>query len=519
MITSLTKLTLLISISFPFIMGFSQDDGGETAAEASVTGSAAQPNFESSGSIEGNPLVLAVRSGLISLDDAMRLGLGKIRELAALGGNFDELLRGYLAAGDVDLEMVRKLFALGLSEELLTATLKVAADYDSSNLQNQEALVLAATVAKGFLVDRTITSTESLDDITSINVSDFTSNGYNIALVEILNKYGAIGAKGDSLLDAEFGSSRTLSTALTAEASSDKYLDLLTTLTGGRTLTDTVLGTKEGSEDATKSTVISVSMDNVDLTPGADITIGTAASSSSIDVSDDLPQSTATADRKIYILGAAKDLKVAGDVTFKNTNEDEDHALVLGAADDFMLSGKNLTYEGSNLALGAGGNDGDSMYLENTSITTGGNLAVGSLGKVQMTNVVLNVGNGGYASDPDNLYIYANDQIDIFGLTFSNSRLDDVYMEAITVNLKDVVFPPAAQVHLRSRDGTLAFGTFDSPTKGAVNLTNVIHQAINVEDALTKDDFTATSVGFKSSTTLATGYNAFTISKQNRSGD
>ena len=65
--------------------------------------------------------------------------------------------------------------------------------------------------------------------------------------------------------------------------------------------------------------------------------------------------------------GAAKDLKVDGDVTFNNTNDDEDHALVLGAADDFALSGKNLTYEGSDLALGAGGNEPDSMYLVNTN--------------------------------------------------------------------------------------------------------------------------------------------------------
>ena len=46
----------------------------------------------------------------------------------------------------------------------------------------------------------------------------------------------------------------------------------------------------------------------------------------------------------------------------------------------------------------------------------------------------------------------------------------------------------------------LAFGTFDS-TKGAVNLTKVTHGAINGGEALTQDD-TATSVGFKSSTTL-----------------
>ena len=36
-------------------------------------------------------------------------------------------------------------------------------------------------------------------------------------------------------------------------------------------------------------------------------------------------------------------MTVAGDVTFTNPNDAEDHALVLGAADDFMLDGKNIT--------------------------------------------------------------------------------------------------------------------------------------------------------------------------------
>ena len=138
----LSKTTL--SVFFP-LFALSQDDGEESAAEASVTGSAAQPSFGSSGSIEGNPLVQAVRSGLVSLDDAMNLGLGKIRDLSSLGGNFGDLLTSYASAGDVDLVMVQKLNALGLNGELLKAALQVAADYDSSSLQNQEALVSAAT--------------------------------------------------------------------------------------------------------------------------------------------------------------------------------------------------------------------------------------------------------------------------------------------------------------------------------------------------------------------------------------
>ena len=48
-------------------------------------------------------------------------------------------------------------------------------------------------------------------------------------------------------------------------------------------------------------------------------------------------------------------------------------------------------------------------------------------------------------------------------LNFTGSRLDDVYMEAITVNLNNVAFPSTADVILKSRDGTLHFDTYSSP--------------------------------------------------------
>ena len=82
-----------------------------------------------------------------------------------------------------------------------------------------------------------------------------------------------------------------------------------------------------------------------------------------------------------------------------------------------MLAGSNLTYTGSNLAL-AGGSDADSMYLVNTTITTGGNLAAGSLGTFNISTAEFNVGNGGVDSDPDNVYLFANDLIQVNGLKF-----------------------------------------------------------------------------------------------------
>jgi hypothetical protein len=204
-------------------------------------------------------------------------------------------------------------------------------------------------------------------------------------------------------------------------------------------------------------------------------------------------------------------MKIVGDVTFSNTNDAEDHALVLGAADDFMLNGSDITYTGSNLGLGAGGSDSDSMYLVNTNITTGGNLAAATLGTLNISNANFEVGNGGHNSDPDNVYLYANELIQVNGLNFSGSRLDDVYMEAITINLKDVAFPSTADVILKSRDGTVNFpDQFSNYEVGSVNLTNVSHGGT----VLTESHFDGVAGHLDSSIRLPNGTAAVKIRKQ-----
>ena len=103
------------------------------------------------------------------------------------------------------------------------------------------------------------------------------------------------------------------------------------------------------------------------------------------------------------------------------------------------------------------------MRLVNVNIKTGGNLAIASLDKVYIGQTdrdnlsTFTVGTGGKNSDPDNVYIYANELIQVNGLAFAG-RVDDVYMDAITIDLGNVTFPTNADVILRSRDGGLNFG-------------------------------------------------------------
>ena len=510
----LTKLLLSLTYLFSFSFVFGQDEGseeeqseggegGQSAAEASVTGAASAPAVSASGAIESNPIVGALRSG-ISISSIKKLGIKNLRKLYNEGG-FTDLVSSLKAiassTGDVDLEL---LSALSSYDEFVKQAALDVSGMSSYTSDYREALTSAAELAGSLLVDRSVTSATDLS--ISISVDSFTT-GYNVAFANLLSKYGAIGSNGDSvvadILTGSLSDNLEGNSDLLSKTRTSNYLSYLATYTGSASF---------GDIDATSS-VLDIPVENISITPGANISIGSSASDSSVDVSALLGK--ASSDHRdyriVHVIGAAKDMKIAGDVTFSNTNDAEDHALVLGAADDFMLVDSDITYTGSNLGLGAAGSDSDSMYLVNTNITTGGNLAVGTLGSLNISSANFNVGNANSAtSDPDNVYLYANELIQVNGLNFSGSRLDDVYMEAITINLKDVAFPGTADVILKSQNGTYHIDTYSSPVRGGVNLTNVSHGGT----VLTESHFDGVAGHHDSSIRLPNGTAAVKIRKQ-----
>ncbi|MDA1148824.1 MAG: hypothetical protein O2937_02295 [Bacteroidetes bacterium] len=393
---------------------------------------------------------------------------------------------------------------------LQTSIDAVVADADYSSTTLQAALSSAVLIADKILADVTESGTTSLTTDDTFKLSSLTESGYNTELIKLLIKYGAIGDKGSDLAAAALNgfsttssSSSSLSSFLSSSPSTSDYLGLLSTLTG-----DSGIGDADGDNNdflnPQTNTVLDVSMDKVSLAPGSNITLGSKQGDTSIDVSSILTKATNHADRKILVVGAAKDLTIAGDTTFTNTNDVEDHALVLGAADELYFrstySSANaadyanpdpvtLEYTGSNLGLGSE----SEMRLVNVNIKTGGNLAIGTLdnlyiGQDSNNNLsTFTVGTGGKNSDPDNIYMYANELIKVNGLAFAG-RVDDVYMDAITIDLANVSFPSNSDVMLRSRDGGLNFGNTQR-TVGDVNfIENVRHLSIS-DSALTASDF------------------------------
>ena len=88
-----------------------------------------------------------------------------------------------------------------------------------------------------------------------------------------------------------------------------------------------------------------------------------------------------------------------------------------------------------------------------------GNLAIGSLDELHIgttstidpsKNTLKSVGtNNAFTSDPDNIYLYANNLIQVNGLSITG-RVDDVYMEAVTINLNNVIFLKPLKSHFEA---------------------------------------------------------------------
>ena len=433
---------------------------------------------------------------------------------------------GDLLRANSDLSVEEALAAAKADPTNLLSVAKdaVIAKYNSSysyNVALESAMVLATSI----LTDRTITSTLPAVSVTLDNI--LSGGGYNFEFIRLLSSYGAIGSNGDTLAAAILGADYseyakggllsygaigsngdTLAAAILGSdygggeyAKGGLLSDFVSTSASTKDfmvkdpvsqkgLLYALTGVREFHSDDASSTLFDIPLSNVSLSPGSNITLGAAGSDSTIDVSGKLSPASSSKDRKILIVGAAKDLNLAGNVKFTNSNDAEDHALVLGAADDVIIDGSDIEYTGSNLAIGAGGTDADSMYLVNTTISTGGNLAAGSLGNLNISNANFNVGLANSAtSDPDNIYLYANEKIVVDNMVTSGGRIDDIYMESKTIHIKNTSFPAVAEVMLRSQAGSLHIQNSSSDIQaGGVNFYKVKHLGISNSD-LTRDQF------------------------------
>lgn len=492
--------------------------------------------------------------------EAAKTTVSNTADLVAQGFSESDASSIASTGGDATLAtFIQSLHALEGAEsqeikDLLNSIVSVKNDSNSfiyaNNLPLQEALeasfaIFSSTFIKDFTGTNAISGENAKTKLPiEINYASLTaSGGYTPELVKLLVSYGAIGSKGDKLAEnLGFAEDSTITnflgtvtdgtTTIDQKTATSDFFSLLTTLTGDTDLGDPD-GDNDGFLDVSKNSVLNVSRDDVTLSPGSKITFGEKETTTTVDVSSKLPKALnnnsankSDADRKIYVIGSSKDMTFATDVTFTNSNDVEDHALALGSADDLYFRSEyntannadydtpdpiNLTYTGSNLGLGSE----DTMRLVNVNITTGGNLAIGTLNDLEIGlkdghMSTFSVGTGGENSDPDNVYLYANNILDINGLKFAG-RVDDVYMDAITINLKNVTFPNTSEVMARTLDGTINSGT------GSVNfLGNVKHgtDLISGAKGAASNEFNGIDGHYDLNKKLENGKSAFVIRKR-----
>jgi len=205
-----------------------------------------------------------------------------------------------------------------------------------------------------------------------------------------------------------------------------------------------------------------IHLDNISGIVGGDITVGEWGQATSLNVGKWLTKANNPDDKKLFAIVAAKDLRMWGnEITINNsvdghTNTAEDHALVLGATDHIEIQkGAKIKFDGSNLGIGAY----SSLTLDEVSIDTGGNLAIGSLNELEIKSTSdpsedkFTTFKVGRYSDRDNVYLYAEDKLTATRLKFDGGRTREIYMEANTIDLREVHFPNDSQVILRSETG------------------------------------------------------------------
>jgi len=406
-----------------------------------------------------------------------------------------------------------------------------------------EILGQAVKLAEVLLTEVTISGINSRQDLANhpnlYNKAKVQSllSGNNPYYYHLIKALAANGAFGDSSEGKVGNAVDQLLNSLLPSGAPSNELSAITEKTVGEAL-DTTGGNLGGLVNLDKysdSSLFQVPITNAQGIVGQKITLGKKGTETTIDLSDQLFPNTDTPtdpkDWKIFGIGAGKDLSVKGNITFTNSNRHsqtnrlvKDHALAIGALDDIHfhsetwekdwglptgfleqhldgMSGdiandavataptevKNrikMDFEGANLYIGSV----SKLQLVNVDLKSGGNLGVGSLDEVHIVSLdtaqpnVFTAGENSNPAEGDNIQIYANERIVADGLAFEG-RVDEIYMEARTVDLKNINFPAGSEVKLASELGGLegkypTFGLGDRQT-GRVNFIKDVYYDVN----------------------------------------
>jgi hypothetical protein len=336
----------------------------------------------------------------------------------------------------------------------------------------------------------------NLYDKTKIQAILAGSNPYYYQMVQILASKGALGDLGNGKV---VNAIQKMMTSIFPNGVSSNEISNILEMTMSELVQSSGgdLGGLVNLSKFTGNSLFQLPVANVEGIVGQKIVLGEKGTTSTIDLTEQLApdneRPTSPEHWKVFGIGAGKDLIVKGNVTFKNANRHsrtnnlvKDHALAIGALDDLHFHSETwekdwqlpagflqehiddvyvaakgnideritLDFEGANLYLGAV----SKVELVNVDLKSGGNLGVGSLDELHIVSLdpkqsnVFTVGQNTNPLEGAKVQLYANERIVADGLAFGG-RADEIYMEARTVDLRNVEFPSGSEIKLVSQLG------------------------------------------------------------------
>ena len=186
----------------------------------------------------------------------------------------------------------------------------------------------------------------------------------------------------------------------------------------------------------------------------------------------------------LLLITAVQDIQLDGTVDFTASSllGPDTSGLALGAGGKFNIApGSSLLFQDGSLALAS---KSSSEFVQ-VSMQAAGELSIGSLENLVFQDSSLQVRPG------DSIHLEAMNTLSINGLQLSD-QLQSIYMQAITIDLRNVFFPDGSMVHLQSQFGGYdgIYPNFGDSQPGRVNfIENVGYHQTVIDNRAIFDQF------------------------------
>ena len=186
-------------------------------------------------------------------------------------------------------------------------------------------------------------------------------------------------------------------------------------------------------------------------------------------------------DNSAFYITAAEGIHFNGNISLHSSSSSL-HDLYLASGEDFSFSpDSQVSFREGSLHMASR----TSSDFVQVSMESGGSLNITSLENLLFQDATLRVPAG------DQIHLQAYNHLSVNGLQFS-SQLQEIYMQAITIDLRNVFFPDGSMVYLQSQFGGIdgIYPNFGSSQVGRVNfIENVGYHQTPIQNRATFDQF------------------------------